>query len=580
MAYTDEIQLYKTKLDALLAKKYIDQSLLIGVTASLQAKFHGWIVTDLERYRNNLGQPFRTIDLFETLWVEFHSPIIKFFQQQHGLVFEGINEHLKECQREGKPGSFKVRPVEMRKINESFIKFIKEVFGFYSKLLKYFVTHYRNAYLPRKFMEPFGFVVDASAVYCDDDNFQANVLYLVHRCCLSLGDIHRHRTFIETSFVTPSSSNREYFRVRSTTDKTFLLPAYAKALQYYHLCIMLLPALNEPYNHIGVIYNLVDEKFTAVYWFLRSQFTRIPDYKLGHANMTKILQKHWFTTALVDIVRASPERHFSATTIMNVYLVCLIGYVYCPERYKSGPNIVKKIAFSKVETDFFKMLEKNFDGEVVLRQLVVAFSFLKLDRQEKLVKFTFRFVERVLDCLRRKESLVVLRFLLNVLRENPEFLGVFQARRNCMVYLCGVLNKYYQVVDHRPTRGYYFWEDVHFRDFSLIKYQFKDFNDEEIFAVNNVDVLVGDHALVGEVDEDDLRAKASVCLGKKILGGAQEYEFKEDGRFSIKKRQEKAAVVVPQSLEEIQSFITNQAKELSMDIDQGLQDMVNALVED
>lgn len=192
MAYTDEIQLYKTKLDDILAKKYIDQSLLVGFTASLQAKFYGWIVADLDRYHHNLGLPFRTIDLFETLWADFHSPIIKFFQHQHAVVFEEINNNLKECQREGKPGSFKVKPVEMRKINDSFIKFIKDVFGFYSKLLKYFVTHYRNSYLPKKFMESFNFTVEKLAVYCADDNFQANVLYLVHRCCLSWGIIHRH----------------------------------------------------------------------------------------------------------------------------------------------------------------------------------------------------------------------------------------------------------------------------------------------------------------------------------------------------------------------------------------------------
>lgn len=577
MAYTDEIQLYKTKLDDILAKKYIDQSLLVGFTASLQAKFYGWIVADLDRYHHNLGLPFRTIDLFETLWADFHSPIIKFFQHQHAVVFEEINNNLKECQREGKPGSFKVKPVEMRKINDSFIKFIKDVFGFYSKLLKYFVTHYRNSYLPKKFMESFNFTVEKLAVYCADDNFQANVLYLVHRCCLSLGDIHRHRTFIETSFVTPASSNREYFRIRSSTDKTFLFPAYSKALQYYHLCIMLLPALNEPYNHIGVIYNLVDEKFTAVYWFLRSQFTRIPDYKLGLANLTKLLQKHWFTTALVDIVKSTPERRFSNTRIMNVYLVCLIGYIYCPEKYKSGPNIVKKILFSKIETDFFKMLDKNFEEEVVLQQLVVAFSFLKLDGQEKLVKFTFRFVERVLGCLKTQESLVILRFLLNVLRENQEFLKVFQSRKKCVVYLCAVLNKYYQEVSHRPTRAYYFWEDVHFRDFSLIKYQFKDFRDDGIFEANDIDVLVGDYA-GDRLNENDLRAKAVLVLGKKILGGAEGYEVKEADKLSIKRRDQ--AVVVPQSLEEIQLLISNQAKELCMDIDQGMQNMVDKLVED
>lgn len=54
----------------------------------------------------------------------------------------------------------------------------------------------------------------------------------------------------------------------------------------------------------------------------------------------------------------------------------MFDWVYIlSEKYKSGPNIVKKILFSKIETDFFKMLDKNFEEEVVLQQLVVAFSF-------------------------------------------------------------------------------------------------------------------------------------------------------------------------------------------------------------
>ena len=69
-----------------------------------------------------------------------------------------------------------------------------------------------------------------------------------------------------------------------------------------------------------------------------------------------------------------------------------------------------------------------------------------------------------------------------------------------------------------------------------------------------------------------------LVLGKKILGGAEGYEVKEADKLSIKRRDQ--AVVVPQSLEEIQLLISNQAKELCMDIDQGMQNMVDKLVED
>ncbi|KAL6451620.1 EBS1 Protein EBS1 [Candida maltosa Xu316] len=611
MANTDEIQLYKSQLDDFLQRKFIDQSLLIGFNASLQAKFHSWIVNDLTHYQENLDTAFTTIHFFEILWTEFHSPVIKFFQHQHAKVLEELNNDFKACQKEGRPGDFKVKPVEMRKINDNFIKFIKEIFMFYSKLLKYFVTRYENAYVPNKFLNHFNYKVSERAISCSDENFQANVLYLDHKCCLSLGDILRHQAFVETSFVNPSSSNREFFKHKSLGDSHNFLTAYSKSIQYYEFCIMLLPALNEPYNHI------VDDKFNAIYWFLRSQYTRIPEYKLGFSNLTKILSKHWFTTALVDIVNASPERRFTKEQELNVYLICLIGYIYCPERYKNGPNIVKKIPFSKIETELFKSLASNYEQDMVLKQLTVLFSFVKLtsgDEYEKLARFAFRYVERVLDYMRKNNpsSLVVLRFILNVLRENKELLDIFHSRRNCVMYLTAVLNNYLtdSFIDSRPTRKYYFWEDVHFRDCSLIKFQFKDFKDDGIFEENDINHLVGDYSDIDfsnvlsdnqtiEDYENDLRTSAILVLGKKLLTTCKEYEFQYDKdaiKFSMKKKQpqikqnenlvtkparvEEEKVIVPTSMEEIESIISEQRSKLRLEVDQGYENMVNKIVDE
>lgn len=158
--------------------------------------------------------------------------------------------------------------------------------------------------------------------------------------------------------------------------------------------------------------------------------------------MSAILKKHWFTTALVDIVNGNSERRFSNANVMNVFLVCLLGYIYCPERYKNGPNIVKKIPFSKIETDLFKMISSDFDEQVVLKHLVVMFGIVRLTREDeqrdKLLRFAFRYVEKVLVYLKTGDGLMVLRFILNLLRECSMVASVYLEKKLCGVFNCSV----------------------------------------------------------------------------------------------------------------------------------------------
>ncbi|RLV93493.1 Protein EBS1 [Spathaspora sp. JA1] len=607
----DEILAYKNQLNEFLGRKFPDLSLLIGFNTLLQSKFQTWITSDLKEYfsdieNGNDDASFNTMKYLETIWNDFHYPTIKFFQHQHQILFQDVQESFKNCQLEGRANQFKTKPVEMRKVNDNFIKFSKQVFQFYLGLLKYFTTKFSNSFIPCDFLKHFNLIVSENAASCKDNNFQANVLYLIHRCVLSLGDICRHQTFVELSYVQPVSTNREFFKFRSLTtfEKTkIFLPKFSKAIQYYKYCIMLLPALNEPYNHIGMIYNLVEDRFEAIYWFLRSQFTRIPDYKLGLSNLNNVLKKHWFTTALVDIVNKNTERQFKIEDSLNIYLICLMGYFYYPQQYKNGPNLVKKLSFSKIESEFFKCFSNNFsnlietDKEncILTTQLTVLFSFVELcnsnedpEVPNKIIRFTFRYIERIFDCLKEFDQFdgnksaniyIILRFILNWLKENKSMYLTFESRKQSMLGLCNILNK--MVItsgneniknkilaqSNRPTRKYYFWEDVHFRDFKLIKYQFKDFKDDALFQINNINFLVGDYSqllsgniptflspekqefladcnpkeIAREIEcyENDLRIHALLTLGKRLLFASSSFEVSLDEsslRFSAKEK--------------------------------------------
>ncbi|EGW31171.1 uncharacterized protein SPAPADRAFT_52339 [Spathaspora passalidarum NRRL Y-27907] len=615
MAQADEILAYKNQLNEFLTRKFPDLSLLIGFNTLLQSKFQSWIIADLNEYYSLMerGQSetveFNTMKYLETIWNEFHYPTIKFFQHQHQALFQEIQESFKTCQVEGTANQFKVKPVEMRKVNDNFIKFIKQVFEFCVKLLKYFTTKFSNSFIPREFLAHFNLSVSESAAICKDNNFQANVLYLIHRCVLSLGDICRHQTFVELTYVQPATSNKDFFKFRSlaNSDKTqAFFPKYRKAIQYYKYCIMLLPALNEPYNHIGMIHNLVDDKYQAIYWFLRSQFTRIPEYKLGLSNLNNVLKKHWFITALVDVVNNNKERQFKIDDSLNIYLVCLMGYFYYPQQYKNGPNLVKKLSFSKIESEFFKSLSSNFSSLIqvgvreenfILTQLTVLFSFTELCKQksddvdvhDKVVRFTFRYIEKIFDCLKQLDFekikltniCIILRFILNWLKENKSMYLTFESRKQSVLGICNILNRFIEyntdkehmklmlTQSNRPTRSYYFWEDVHFRDFKLIKYQFKDFKDDALFQVNNINFLIGDYSellhdkvptflsedkqklfagnpkeVEGEIEkyENGLRIHALVSLGKRLLFACKSFDVSLDEtslRFLVKESQEK-----------------------------------------
>ncbi|KAK6462029.1 Est1 DNA/RNA binding domain-containing protein [Scheffersomyces coipomensis] len=561
MEFQSEIDVYKTQLQELLGRKYLDQSLLIGFNSIIQSKFQTWITNDFNEYFTNSTQPssgqsesasipnnqpiieFNTMDYLKCIWSEFHYPVIKFFQKIHSEYFNDTQSEFKKLQGQGSANKFKVKPVEIRKFNDNFVKFTKLIYQFYINILTHFSTNYKASLLPRIILVHFKLKLTPNAVEIKDANVQANLVYLIHKCLLSLGDISRHRTFIEVSYVIPCISNKDFFKYRNMSNKEKAISfnlrlRYEKSVQFYKICILLLPALNEPYNHIGMIYNLIDEKFNALLWFLRSQFTRIPNYNLGLSNLNSVIKKKWFLTNLCDINfedLSTIRRNKNSLTIeddLNNTLVCLIGYFYYPDVYKKGPNLVKDLKFSKIETQFFHWLNMLFHNLIIsrdtdgyyffIKQLIIVFGFNKLtseENSENIQRFALRYIERLLDIIVKQEIneitrnpiLICVRFILTWLKENKNVSTSAISRGNTLSIVSAVLNlilKDTQSFPHpldlpelreniksgtRPVRAYYFEDDVIFKDFSLIKYQFKDFKDDNLFKANNINLLCGDY---------------------------------------------------------------------------------------
>lgn len=551
-----EINTYKGQLDTLLALKFVDQSFLLGLNSRIQSKFQTWILADFKQYlgliegnaalssteSNQLPIEFTTIAYFTTLWSDFHYSVIKFFQEQHVAFMLETNKQFKESKNTGKSTSFNVRAVEIRKINENATKFAKQAMQFYYILIKHFATHYLNPLLPRRLVSFFRLSPVTDAIQVNDVNAQTNLLYLIHRCVLALGDISRHRAFVEVSIVDPCLSRRAFFENKALTPQArseAYMPRYQKAVQYYKMCILLLPALNEPYNHLGVINNHLDEKFSACLWFLRSQLTRLANFQLGLNNLQSVLEKHFFVSELqyIDMDAWKSGATASAANLETV-LICLVGYYFLPGLYRKGRTSFHQMPIATAENVFRSATRARFGqlivtetdhGNFFVKQLTVLFSLLKLIETHTLNNnllgpdelftqlglMTFRYVDMVLDGIvevgvdshgYRVDAMITVRYIMNWLVENKSMYKLFLSRKSTASALRAAVNTVAKLLSKqdseivkkviesgsRPVRSHYFSEDVLFRDFLVVNYQLKDFKDDHLFSPNNPDLLLGD----------------------------------------------------------------------------------------
>lgn len=564
----DEFARYKTQLHDLLADRHFDSSMLLGFDSMIRTKFQARIFADLNDYYSNIEQDkndlpnnqlelqFNTGSYLDLIWREFHYPILKLFQKLHEDLYKSVNANFSRCVNEGQPGKFKVKPVELRKLHDQLQKFTKQLFNFYISLLNYFTTHYDIPLLPRKFTEHFNFQPNPKAIRTSNTNFQANVLFLCHKCLVILGDISRHKSKIENSFVVPCLSNKAFFNNRelNTIQKSLLEePTYEKAIQFYKLCIVLIPALNEPYNHIGMICNTLNKQFEACIWFLRSTLTRIGNFQVGMNNFKSIIRKKPFVAKLnrINSDRFDGGRSKTEPTMeddLNTMLACRVLYLYDPEEHQVDYKTIKKTTFSKLEdtlsrhlkSSFSKLLSEGKDGSnFFLNQLVFLISIYYLSEKRasepgaddhitlNLDRFTYRYIDQFcthlldveLNEISATNSLQCFRLILNWIKENKRAYRSLQDKHRTMSKIVQVLNKFLEdnslnipdkvwteyaqsrssigqliFLNTRPLRSHYFQEDLMFKDFIVIRNQFRDFKDDLLFGASNIDALHGDYS--------------------------------------------------------------------------------------
>lgn len=511
------IQNFKTVLDESLSRKFVDLSLYLGLITQLQCQLHKWICDDIAEYSAscssltpNAQASFKLTDFLELLWTQFHHPIIKMFLLQLAELHSELVDSFKNSKK-------KLKVVEMRKVNESFTKYVRLATSFYNDILGHLAKNYANLLIPQNYLKDLNITISHDKGTTQSKEFEANLLYVMYMSLIGLGNLSRHAAHLTITYVQPSKSVSAYYKHLKQAEDPSQKKLYLTPLLYYSKCIGLFPTLNEPYNHIGVIYNSIQQKFSAALWFLRSQFTRHQQTKVGQYNMVSIFTRPWLDVAYRDAIRKAAHE-LEISDVNNILLRILADYFY-PQAYKQ-PLYRKKIESDLVERLFKDLCSNRLLGNssIVMEHLSMMFCFYKLAETEKpqlcsqfasfIINYFTHYLNRVVASSDLDEetevALKVVRLFLAFSRKNRVFLEVH--KKEVLSALVDTLNKLMNEDEEarretlesfsegsRPVRTHYFTEDVQFKDFSPIGFQFKDFDDDHLFESGNIDLLFGSY---------------------------------------------------------------------------------------
>lgn len=546
----------EARVEDILNSQFVDQSIIIGFLNIAQSKFEATVTSAA------LQDEDLILTYLQRVWEKFHYKIVNFYKSQHKVSFSEAQYRIEELKSlQSRPGVApsgeklalpQLQPVEVRKLNDNYLKANKLIHGFYYAILKHFLTKYKLRKFPR------GVLLDGCLIRVTDsveveeavdvsEELQNRIISIVHFCVLSLGNLSRNRCLVDTNYFKPSLSVKNYYAFQKlaasggSKKKSHLLDGYSRALGYYKLCTLLCPNDNVAYSHIGMIYNSVDEQVMAVYWFLRSQSTFEDNFDTGLNNLGSVMKKDYFKRSLV-----------MQDDNMFAQLLCIIGWYYYPEDYrvKGAPkNITKRNRYIDVERSFLqkihlvnveKLLNTKYEAHSgeneILLQLVILTSFRnliikKLDSKrqngnqakvdlnsfdyfyiEYLQMFTKQLIGRYNSVVEsgqvlvRTNILITLRFIFSIIR------GIKQIRTKFdFSSICEFLNEL--TCENLPkdsgkiSRKYLFTEDINFKGYDLKNspgslYLFADFQDTELINNSQDDrrLIYGDYSQFNDSD--------------------------------------------------------------------------------
>ncbi|QLL31873.1 hypothetical protein HG536_0C00400 [Torulaspora globosa] len=545
---------FQTQLEATFKDNQIvqDDALLNGFLSFVESRLTRMVKESLdvqqeicESARNNgslqIDIDDRTVPLILRLyWEKICHPVFKWFQAWRKTISP------KE------PGE-KPRYVEFRKMNAKLTKFFKSVHKFYYSIMEQVVAKYDcSALMPLKLREELNMKIPESSEQSrlgSNGKFAVLVVMTLHNCLLYLGTTHRYKA------VGQKINNR------------YQLQDFEKSIRYLDMACLFLPSMGEAHLQKGLIYVQTNNFGSAVYQFTRSALARIPS-PAAESNFARIIcdrksrLRHNFDQNLKHNhhLKMDPTGFINRMIIESYFLV-LFGNHFAPQSWKidSLPGVsnlvsLERVLYEKISTCYIKNTGLIFENLIIA---IGGFDLLvkrpkigekRLDSQAVNLKdltqvqsnylsFSFKFISHLLHIIREAweknfddfHYLAMVRVVENWLKCNRAALQYSHRDENFCKALALLLNDILKsdkldkssLANSKPTRPYFFEEDVMLKEFFSVRYALSDFNDEHIFASSDsTSRLMGyvpETERLQATDEGRLRLKAIVGSGRKFF---------------------------------------------------------------
>ena len=532
------IEKYRQQLNVLLGEVTPDESLICGILNFVRGRLMPLVIKDINDSVKSFGNNEITTEqqaqvdveltaesLVEKMWVEFFHPVLRYYQAQHHQLKNQESKHRKKT-------------VELRKVNDKFLKVAKLSRDFFFDLIKQVLEqHMLEFQVPQAVYKFLRLKTDPNAIEIRKSDQQSiiKMLYVVQFSMLQIGATSRYR-----------SSLSQYLSEKNKED-------YSKALEMCRYAELLIPAIGEARNQLGLIYQSRDDTFNMVYEFLRSSLARIPS-KFGALNYRKMMV---YNSVLVEKLNKTIMENNctdkNRKRYISVYLLAILGFHTQPS-WKDEDGIV---LVNGMEID---ILEKNVlsyvahyasekrDPSFFLEQILIMLigSVFTTSPKESmtsltsLLRFTFKYIVTLETVfieqwsINRSKSyslLPVFRIVVSWLKAQKVALAYSQKavefiQASCK--LCNLVLKEFpdESFDKRPKRTQYFDEDVEVKEFTPLGRMLWDFDDdEEIF--DDPSKLIGRFAKHDHEEEANLRLISVVSLFKTLLTAREGIDYDE-----------------------------------------------------
>lgn len=477
-------------------------------------------------------------------WEKICYPIFKWFQAWRKML-------LPKTPKE------QIKHVEFRRMNAKLTKFFKSTHKFYYNVLEDLAAHYDcSDVLPKEILHELNLhekESDQQIKLDSNSNFTVFIVTTLHSCLLYLGAAHRYKTTGEKVI------------------NKFQVQDFKKSIRYLDLACLVLPSIGEVHLQKGLIYVQTDNLGYAIYQFARSALARIPS-RAAQTNFANIIcdknsQLHQkVNQTLTELSRQVSDRaKIVNREVIEYYFLALFASSFSPLSWLNPAKegcLQNGLQLNALRNDLYETIKtrniKNF--EAIFEELITViggFDLLLINCRKgtdnfdprttnlkdlkknhlSYLTFSFDFITLVLNVVRESwlqnlenyHYLAMVRIVECWLKSNRAALQYSHRDENFCRALALLSNDLLKsdmfdlktLSTVKPVRSYYFQEDVRLKEFSGVKNALTDFNDTEIFSMEDSAArlmgYVPEEEKLDHIEEASLRAKAIIASGQKFF---------------------------------------------------------------